>query len=161
MKLRLHLFFLTIMWVPCTLVPSHAAGSGDANPPQQRSEAAHRQQWHGQLPKKKPSHGPVTPMKPRHLQLRNTAGRSAAGGNPDVLPPNIDRSTQAVNRAQGKNESLINAPPAQLLPTAQPSATSPNNMRHRSPNPAMVGGPKSVTAASRGAINGSHMARKP
>jgi hypothetical protein len=43
----------------------------------------------------------------------------------------------------------------------RPTVPSFNNVRHRSPNPAVVGGSPSSHSSNSGAINGTRMNRKP
>ena len=134
MKSGLCLFFLTMGWTAWTVGSAHAAAAKDAKP-QQHATAADGPREQHRPPRTKRPHGGVAVAKASHPQPPKASARSAAGGTVSSRASNADRS--------------------------RPSATLPNNMRHRSPNPATVGGPKSATAANSGAINGTHMARKP
>ncbi|MGA7447595.1 MAG: hypothetical protein WBQ43_21375 [Terriglobales bacterium] len=56
-------------------------------------------------------------------------------------------------------------PPGTVRPTAATLNPSLNNVRHRGPNPAVVGGlaggSANLHSSNTGAINGTHMHRKP
>ena len=51
--------------------------------------------------------------------------------------------------------------PVQTSSVVRPATPSLNNLRHRSPNPAVVGGSPNLHSSNAGAINGARMNRKP
>jgi hypothetical protein len=125
---------------------------------------------------------------PRHASDGNHPGRRASltAANHPKQPPNSRKRSipgNAVNlhqlgsgksgaAAKGRliqNETASNAMPVRPPGTVRSTATtlnpSLNNVRHRGPNPAVVGGSAGGSAklnsSNTGAINGTHMHRKP
>jgi hypothetical protein len=79
----------------------------------------------------------------------------------NVHQPSKNRSTGAVSKPAAESELNSQARsvrPPNLVPSAR---SSPNNARHRGPNPATVGGTANSNARNVGAINGTRMSRKP
>jgi len=106
---------------------------------------------------------------------RNTRG--AGANRPQELSQSQQRFTARNHRnlsqtapgnpgAVGKTASFrnnaVNTAPTVREPSLFPSSTSSlENVRHRSPNPAIVGGAGNSRASSTGALDGSRMSRKP
>ena len=79
----------------------------------------------------------------------------------NVHQPSKNRSTGAVSKPAAESELNSQARsvrPPNLVPSAR---SSPNNARHRGPNPATVGGTANSNARNVGSINGTRMSRKP
>lgn len=123
-------FFLMIVW------PTLMAGTGYAAPAdeaqQQNTKSSGQPVGHRRASRKKPPHDPASPSKANHPEQRG-----ASSGTPPV------------SQARPVRPQMVSRPP---VPT-------PSNVRHRSPNPATVGGV--ANAGKSGAINGTRMSRKP
>jgi hypothetical protein len=94
----------------------------------------------------------------RPEQLPNNRQRSIAGNPPNVHKPGSNRSATTARSVFG---AVNNALPVRTLNVVRPSAPSFNNVRHRSPNPAVVSGSTDFHSRNTGAINGTRMNRKP
>ena len=104
----------------------------------------------------------------RPKQLPNSRKRSIPGNAMNLHQPGSDKSGGAAKGGLIQNETVSNALPVRppsivrLRHNAQPSL---NNVRHRGPNPAVVGGSAGGSAnldsSNTGAINGTRMHRKP
>jgi hypothetical protein len=60
-----------------------------------------------------------------------------------------------------RNETVNNASAVRTPSVVRPTVPSLNNVRHRSPNPAVVGGSPVSHSSNTGAISGTRMNRKP
>lgn len=160
MKPGLCLFFLTMGWTAWTVGSAHAAAADDAKPQQHATEADRRPEYRG-TPRKKPQHVPVAPGKTNHPRPSNDRAASVAGRTAAAAPSDSRRPVAVPSGAPAKTQTVAAGRSVQRKAASRASATLPSEVRHRSPNAATVGGPKSVTAANNGAINGTHMARKP
>ena len=101
----------------------------------------------------------------RPKQLPNSRRRSIPGNAMNLHQPGSDKSGAAAKGGLIQNETANNA-----LPVRPPSAVRPrqrvspslNNVRHRGPNPAVIGGSAgNSNSRNTGAINGTRMHRKP
>ena len=159
MKAALYLLFLT---VGCTVWTCGARyATADEAKPQEHARPADQQRGNRRPPRKKLQHGAVAPAKANNPRPSNDRAAFMAGRITDAPPSDSIRPAAVASGAQAKNQAVAAGRPVQLQAVSRPSATLLSEARHRSPNPATVGGPKSVTAASSGAINGSRVARKP
>jgi hypothetical protein len=75
--------------------------------------------------------------------------------------PGSDKSGGAAKSGFIQNETVNNALAARTPSVVRPTVPSLNNVRHRSPNPAVVSGSLTSHSSSTGAINGTRMKRKP
>jgi hypothetical protein len=96
-------------------------------------------------------------------KLPMTRKGSLPGNAPHLHPPGSDQSGGAAKGRFIKNEKVNSALTAR--PTSVPRSTVaalnplPNPVRHRGPNPAVVGG--SANSANSGALSGTRMNRRP
>jgi len=114
------------------------------------------------------SHASLTPAN-RTKQLPSRRKRSMPENAMNLHQPGSDKSGGAAKAGLIRNETANNAlavrPPGVARPTVTSLHNVPNpllnNVRHRGPNPPVVG--ESANSASRttGAINGTRMHRKP
>ena len=75
--------------------------------------------------------------------------------------PGSVKPTGAAKGGLIPNETVNNALPVRMSSVVRPTVPSLNNVRHRSPNPAVVGGSPNLHSSNTGAINGTRMNRKP
>jgi hypothetical protein len=75
--------------------------------------------------------------------------------------PGLDKSGGAAKNGFVRNETVNNALAVRTPSVVRPTAPLLNNVRHRGPNPAVVGGPTDLHSRNTAAINGSRMNRKP
>jgi hypothetical protein len=102
-------------------------------------------------------------------QLPNSRKRSIPGNAVNLHQPDSGKSGAAAKGALIQNETASNAmlvrPPGTVRPTAASLNPSLNNVRHRGPNVAVIGGSAggsaNLNSSNTGAINGTRMHRKP
>jgi len=185
----LGLLFLTMTWVALTLMsgPGYAASSpasqptsppssantasghtgdaGQAASPrdgryQARRKASDDRRNHA--PASDPNH-PISRtslIKANHPKpLPNNRQRSLPGNALNLHQP--DKSGGAARSGFIRSVTVNNALPVRMSDVVRPTAPVLNNVRHRSPNPAVVGGSPSVHNGNTGAISGTRMSRKP
>jgi hypothetical protein len=92
----------------------------------------------------------------RSKRLPYSRKRSMPGNAMNLHQPGSDKSGGVV-----KGESIHNAPAVRPPSIVQPAVASLNNVRHRGPNPPVVGGAANLDRRSTGTINGTRMQRKP
>lgn len=148
-----------------TLAASDATAS---NPAPQRLEGAastvptgkrrvqHRAAKANQVPK--PPHVANTNRlkRPANGQARSTTATAR-------LQPRSRLSQSVVVEKRGsiQNKSVTSVSAVQRQSMFPSSSPSLGNQRHRGPNPAVIGGLGTSKARETGAINGSHISRKP
>jgi hypothetical protein len=94
-----------------------------------------------------------------HKELPNSRQRSLPG---NVLhQASSNKSGGAAKGGLTPNETVHNALPVRTSSVVRPATPSLNNVRHRGPNPAVVGGSPNLHSSNAGAINGTRMNRKP
>jgi hypothetical protein len=109
------------------------------------------------------SHARLTAAQ-RPKQLPNGQKRSIAGNATNLHPP---RSDKAGGLATGgfQNIAVNNAqhvqPTTLIRPNVASLNTSHNNVRHRGPNPAVIGGSAISNPINTGGISGTNMHRRP
>jgi len=99
----------------------------------------------------------------RPKQLTNSRKHSIPGNAMNLHQPG-SKSDGAAKAGLIQNETVNNALPVRPRSVVRPTASlnpSLNNVRHRGPNPAVVGGSANSDSRDTGAINGTHMHRKP
>jgi len=101
-------------------------------------------------------------------QLPNGRKRSTPGNAANLHQPGSGNSGAAAKGGLIQNETASKAMPVRPPGTVRPTAATLNplnNVRHRGPNPAVVGGSAGGSAnlhsSNTGAINGTRMHRKP
>jgi hypothetical protein len=97
----------------------------------------------------------------RPKQLPNSRKRSIPGNAMNLHQPGSDKSGGAAKGGLIQNETVNNALPVRPPSVVRPAVPSLNNVRHRGPNPAVVGGSANADSRNTGAINGTRMNRKP
>jgi hypothetical protein len=101
----------------------------------------------------------------RRKQLPKSRTRSIPGNAANLHQPGSGKSGAAAKGGVIQNETASKAkpvrPPGTVRSTATTLNSSPNNVRHRGPNPAVVRGSANLTSSNTGAINGTRMHRKP
>jgi hypothetical protein len=102
-------------------------------------------------------------------QLPNGRKRSIPGNAVNLHQTGSGKSGVATKGVSTQNETASKAIPVRRPGAVRPTATtlnpSLNNVRHRGPNPAVVGGSAggsaNLNSSNTGAINGTRMHRKP
>jgi hypothetical protein len=94
-------------------------------------------------------------------RLKHPADRQvrSATATPRVQPQS--RLTVVTRKGAIQNKSVTSVSPVRqpgILPSSSPSF---DNQHHRGPNPAVIGGLGTLRSSETGAINGSHVSRKP
>jgi hypothetical protein len=180
----LSLLFLTMTWAVLTpgtdyAVPSSPASqqTSSANtaggPPRDAGHAAPprdgRHETGGEVSDEQPGHGRASgPNHPsshagltrvnRPRQVPNGRQRPLPGNA--LSPPGWDRSGGAAKGGLIQNVPVHNASPVRTSSVVRPTALPINNARHRSPNPAVVGGSANSVRRNPAVINGTRMNRK-
>ncbi len=126
----------------------------------QHHQASDEQRDHGRAsdPNHPPSRASLTKAN-RPKQLPNSRQRSIPGNA--LHQPGSDKSGGAAKSGFIRNETVNNALAVRTPSVVRPTVPSLNNVRHRSPNPAVVGGSPNSHSSNTGAINGTRMNRKP
>ena len=86
---------------------------------------------------------------------------SASGDARNLHEPGSDKPAGAAKPGVIQSKIAKNTPPVRPSSVVRPTAPSLDNVRHRSPNSAVVGGSASSATRNAGAINGTRMNRKP
>jgi hypothetical protein len=162
MKIALHLLFLAILSAVLAGEAAYSATTDEAKE-RQKVKTVAQQADHDRVAKKTQTHGSASMAKPKHLPppSRNNQKRLATGKLPDPQMPGPSRSTSFVNPGLVINKAASRGRVAQPPTTSRTSIPISNNVRHRSPNPTIVGGSTSLRAVNTGSLNGTRMGRKP
>jgi hypothetical protein len=163
--MKISLLVFLVISSALTLAASDATGS---NPAPQRLEGAastvptgkrrvqHRAAKANQVPK--PPHVANTNRlkRPANGQARSTTSTAR-------LQPRSRLSQSVVVEKRGsiQNKSVTSVSAVQRQSMFPSSSPSLGNQRHRGANPAVIGGLGTSKASETGAINGSHISRKP
>jgi hypothetical protein len=97
----------------------------------------------------------ASPQANRSKQPLNGRQRSLPGEGTKLRQPGSDHSGGAARGGLIQNKTVNNGVPVRTPSVAWPAAPIVNNARHRSPNPAAVGGSFSSHSSSAGTINGT------
>ena len=129
--------------------------SGAAEP-----KASHEQRDHGRASDMNhpPSRTSLTKAN-RPQQLPNSRQRSRPGNA--LHQPGPDKSAGAAKGGLIRNEAVNIALAVRTPSVVRPTVPALNNVRHRSPNPAVVAGSVNSDSRNTGAINGTRMNRRP
>ena len=76
-------------------------------------------------------------------------------------PPGSNISTGGAKGGLILNQTVNSASPIRTTSVVRPTGPILNSVRHRGPNPAVVGGSLNLRSSNAGTINGTHMNRKP
>jgi hypothetical protein len=101
----------------------------------------------------------------RTKQLPISRQRSLPGNAMNLHPPGPDKSGGAAKGGFIKNEKVNSGLTARPTSVARSTVASlnplPNHVRHRGPNPAVVGGSANSASSNTGVLNGARMHRRP
>ena len=97
----------------------------------------------------------------RPKQLPNSRQRSLPGNLMNLHQPGSNKSGGAAKGGLFQSEPVNNALAVRTPSVVRPTVPPPNNVHHRSPNPAVVAGSVNSDSRNTGAINGTRMNRKP
>jgi hypothetical protein len=75
--------------------------------------------------------------------------------------PGSDKFGRAAKGGLIQNETVNKALAVRTPSVVRPTVPSFNNVRHRGPNPAVIGGSTNSNRRNNGTINGTHMNRRP
>ncbi len=136
----------------------HAASPRDGRP-QTGEKASDEQQNHGATSEtnRPPSRASLTKAN-RPKPLPNGRQRSLPGNA--LHQPGSNKFVGAAKGGVIANETVSNALPGRTPSVVRPSVPSLNQVHHRSPNPAVVGGAPHLHSSNTGAVNGTRMNRK-
>jgi len=139
----------------------HAAPVADASH-HTSGKAPEEQRGHGRpsVANHPPSRASLTKAN-RPLRPPNGRPRALPGNAMNPHPPGSDPSRGVVIGGFIPNRAVPNALPVRTSSFLRPTPLSLNNVHHRSPNPAAVGGSPNLRSSNIGAINGTRMKRKP
>jgi hypothetical protein len=150
---------LFVLMTLCAALPFEAvnAATGTDATAQQNERTSSQSADHGRPAKKNKPHGSAVAPKPNHSQPlpKNQKGST---------PQKLTGTQPATPRASGMpitNKTANNARFTRPPKTSRAPIPTSNNVRHRGPNPATLGGSTSLCAANAGSLNGAHIARKP
>ena len=111
---------------------------------------------------KNPALGKASPEKANRLnQLHSNRERATSPNAVNLHPLSSNQSTGAARAAFMQNGRANNAMLSRSLSPNRPAVSSLSNVRHRTPNPAAIGGSANSYSRNTGAINGTSMRRKP
>jgi hypothetical protein len=97
----------------------------------------------------------------RLKHLTNGQARSTIA-TPRLQPQSrLNQSAVVAKKGSIQDKSVASVPSVQRQSMFPSSSPSLDNLRHRGPNPAMIGGLGTSKAGETGAINGSRISRKP
>ena len=100
---------------------------------------------------------PASPKVNRPKQVLNSRKGSLAGNAMNLHQPDSNKSSGAAKSGFIRNETVNNALGVRPPNVVRPTAPSFNNVRHRGPNPAVVGGSLNSRGSNTGTINGTRM----
>jgi len=101
--------------------------------------------------------GPRSEQVSRHKQPPTSPRRPAVGNPARVRQPGTDNSVRAAKSGFSGHAGLSNVRAPSVTRIVAPTV---NNLRHRSPNPAVVGGPAADKANGTGSVSGTRMNRR-
>ena len=97
----------------------------------------------------------------RFPQVSNNASRSMLGTTGNHEQPGSSALGRTAMGGPIRNQGVRHAFSVQPASGARFNTPTLNNVRHRSPNPAIVGGSGNITRKNDGALDGTRMPRKP
>ncbi len=101
----------------------------------------------------------ITATHPKQLPIGRK--RSTHGNTVNLHQPDLGNPGSAAKSGVIQHEAVKNAQPVRRLSVARPTLLALNNVHHRGPNPAFVGGSANLDRRNSGAIDGTRMHRKP
>ena len=97
----------------------------------------------------------------RPKQLPNTRQRAKAGNVMNIHQQGTNKSVGVAKGGLIPNQTVYNALPVGTPSAVRPTVPSLNNVHHRGPNSAVIGGSVNSDRRNTGAINGTRMNRRP
>ena len=184
------LLFLTMSWAALTQPPGYAVPSSSAPQPTSPAASANTASGHprdaahstpadhgrnptgGKAPDEQRGHdrasGPNHPPSRASLTKANRPMRLPNGGQRPIPRNGMNLYQPASNISAGtakggfiQNQTVNNALALRTPTFVRPTGPLLNNMPHRSPNPAVIGGSPNLHRSDTGRINGTRMNRKP
>ncbi len=160
---------------PSEAAPQEAAGASavterqrDAEPAASTDGQAHHR--NGPAERRDQRRGPAT-NQPRGRgspttangpkRLPNDRERPAPGNPINIRQPASNRSDAARTERLMQSDRINRALPVQPPAVIRPGGSALDNVRHRGPNPAIIGGTMNSNTGNTGAINGTRMNRRP
>jgi hypothetical protein len=110
---------------------------------------------------KQPSGGGVLSKTNHPLPLPKPQTHHAAPSATQARSAGAIQSSNTAARALNDNHATSNLRSVQLHTAPRAAAHSPGDVRHHSPNPAILGGSGNSSVANTGGLNGTHMSRRP
>jgi len=136
---------------PVTLEKQPAKGNSSDAPPMRRDVSREGR-----------PRGRSNPTKTeRFPQVSNNASRSMLGTTGNHEQPGSSALGRTAMGGPIRNQGVRHAFSVQPASGARFNTPTLNNVRHRSPNPAIVGGSGNITRKNDGALDGTRMPRKP
>jgi hypothetical protein len=117
----------------------------------QRRSSGAKQRSGGSVLSKASHPLPLPRNQTHHVAPSRTQARSAGG----------IQSSNTAARALSDNHAMSSLRSVQLHTAPRAAAHSPGDVRHHSPNPAILGGSGNSSVANTGTLNGTHMSRRP
>jgi len=155
MRTALFWFLLT---VGCSTFAVGQQAHYGAQESQQKAKTSERQTGQRQISgASHPRNGSVLPNVNHPLSLPRTETRHAIPNTTQARSAQALQSTNTAATTLRENHATSNL----HFHTAPRPAQSFNNVRHHKPNPAILGGSAKPIAANTGALNGTHMRRRP
>jgi|SRR5271155_2540685 hypothetical protein len=109
----------------------------------------------------KPSASDASQGKANHRTgVPKSRERSAWADSMNSDRPGSDKSAGAARNGLARNETVNHAPSNRAPSAVRPSAPSLSNVRHRGPNPPIVGGVGNSNSKNTAALDGTHMNHK-
>ena len=137
----------------------HAAPAGVRT---QTGKPAEAQQNQRKVSGNKPPTANASPVKSSHRNaVPDRRERFASAASKNSHRPGSDEYGSAAQNGSARNETVSHAPSNRAPSSVRPSMPSLSNVRHRGANPAIVGGVGTSNARNFGALDGTHMNRRP
>jgi hypothetical protein len=137
----------------------------DSGKPQNTGTSSGEPRDHHQASSKNPARSPRSLTAANRPKQRAISRRGPLPGNAmNPHPAGSDKSGGAAKGGLIKNEkvnSVLTARPPSVARSTASLNPLPDHVRHRSPNPAVVGGSANPASSNTGALNGTRMNRKP
>lgn len=161
---QLILAFACAIWIaePSHAVqdPTRAQSSADNPKARPKQESSDEEPVHRRVPANKQLRGSRMAAPGTRFQQIPKRDATPGSGAANARSAALGEPGRAAREGFVQNEILNrSALPTRPLRVAPGGSVTANNPRHRSPNPAVVDG--SMNARNTGAINGTHMVRKP
>jgi len=120
-----------------------------------------KQQRQRNPPEKRQPRGASPGRANRSEQLPNGRELALGGSSTGLRQSQRSRTIPAANGAPMQHESAGNAWPVRTPSVVSHAAITPNNLRHRDPNPAVIGGLANAKTGNIGGVNGTLVSRRP